>query len=70
MRRRRGGLGGIIFSLFMFVVLGGLFLAVLKQFDGDVVAAVSWIGDYIWNLIKQVADKFSNMDGFQQLFKQ
>lgn len=67
--RRRKGIGGMIFGLLTFVVLAGIFFAVMRQFDGDFIEAVVWCFDYIIGLIGKVADKFTEMPGFRQLFK-
>lgn len=68
MPRRRRGLSGAIVSLIIFVIIAALFLAVLRQFNGDVVEACEWIVTWIVDLVNKVADKFSEMPGFRDIF--
>lgn len=68
MNRRRRGLSGAIISLIIFIILAALFMAVLRQFDGDIVEAFEWIFNWIADLINRVADKFSEMPGFRNIF--
>lgn len=68
MNRRRRGLSGAIVSLIIFIILAALFMAVLRQFDGDIVEAFEWIFNWIADLINRVADKFSEMPGFRNIF--
>ncbi len=63
---RRRGITGTITSLITFIILAGIFLAVLRRFDGDVVAAFQWIIDSIVNVITNIADRVSDMPWFRR----
>lgn len=69
MPRKRRGLSGAIVSLFIFVIVAALFMAVLRQFNGDIVEAGNWIFTWIAGLVNKVADKFSEMPGFRDIFQ-
>lgn len=67
MRRRRGG--GGIFGVITTLILLGVGMAILRQFDWDIGAAVTWLGDQALHFINGVSDWVSSQPFFQSLFK-
>lgn len=67
--RRRKGVSGQIFSIIIFIIIAGVFIAFIREFDYDVFAAIKWIFDWILDLIYRVADMFTGMDGFRRTFR-
>lgn len=66
MRRRRGLLGSVM-SFLLFIILVGLFFAVMRQFNGDFIEAISWLFGMFADMVGRVADKFVEMPGFRKL---
>lgn len=66
--RRRKGIMGYIVTLILFIAFAGLTLAVLRQFDGDLMAAISWFIDFIVKAAARVADWFSEQATFRKVF--
>lgn len=66
--RRRKGLSGAIFSLIGGLIMLGLIVAVLRQFDYDVVAAGEWLFTSLADIANKIADKFTEMPGFRNVF--
>lgn len=69
MRRRRRSASGSIFSIIIFIIVAGVFIAFIREFDYDVFAAFKWIFDWILDMIYRVADMFTDMDGFRNTFR-
>lgn len=67
--RRRKGIMGTIFSILGLIIIAGIFFAVMREFDGDFIAAIYWFFKTVFDLIGRVADKFTDMPGFRQVFK-
>ncbi|HHT97129.1 MAG TPA: hypothetical protein GXZ90_04455 [Clostridiales bacterium] len=68
MRRRKGGAMGNVVTIFIGLVLFGIFLAVLNQFGGDLGALFQWLLNGTWNFITSVRDSISSWSTFQRLF--
>lgn len=66
--RRRGGLGGTLISILTTLVVIGLILAVLTQFDGNLGEMVRWVLNAAWSVITNVRDTVLGWDTFQGLF--
>ena len=62
------GVIGTIISGFTILVVIGIFLAVLNQFNGDLTAMLEWFLSFCWTIISSVRDIFSNWDTFKGLF--
>lgn len=43
-------------------------MAVMRQFNGDIIEAVSWFFSLLSDLAGRVADKFSEMPRFRDMF--
>ena len=64
--RRKGFIGQVI-SIISLIIWAGLFVALLKRFDWDIIALGSWILNSIWNLISSVADAIGGNDSFRRI---
>ena len=60
---------GLVKKVAFWLVLAGLGFALLRAFDGDVVAVLRFIGDKIVGAIRWVADLFSNNETFRESVK-
>ena len=67
MRHGRLGGGGILSMVFAVIILGFL-IAVFRKFDWDVISAVQWGFNQIWDLLSKIADKFTQNSWFQNTF--
>ncbi len=64
-----GDLFSNVLSLVLVVVLVGLTLALYRSFDGDVMAMLTWAGNFIAGLVQTIADWFSSNPFFQDLVR-
>lgn len=61
-------LGKWAYALFVFCIVAAVILAILPQFDWDIVALMAWIVEHIWNFITNLGDRIANMPGFRAIF--
>jgi len=54
---------------FIIFALIGLVVAIIHRFDNDPFAAAQWAISWIWHWIEQMADLWSNNDGFKKATK-
>ena len=66
--RKKGVFGQIWYFIVMFIILG-LLVAGLRVFNWDIVEAGQFILSKIFEIIGSIADKFTQMPGFRQLFR-
>lgn len=66
--RKRGGIFNNIIYTFGTLMLIGIFLAVLSQFNGDLGALFKWILDRAWEIVISVRDTVSSWDTFRRIF--
>lgn len=66
--RKRGGAMGTIVGILTTLVVVGIILAVLTQFDGDLGEMVKWVLSAAWNIVTSVRDTVLGWDTFQGLF--
>lgn len=62
------GLVGSIISGAIFLVMVGVFLAALAQFDGNLGEMFRWVLDICWGLVVSVRDTLASWDTFKGLF--
>ena len=67
MKSKKGLIGSIISGI-TFLIMVGIFLAVLAQFNGDLGAMFQWILDTCWSFIISVRDTLASWETFQGLF--
>lgn len=51
----------------VFIVVAGLLVAILRQFDYDPFAAAAWAFDKVWAAIDHSADFWSDNETFQKV---
>lgn len=61
---------GRVLSGFVFIIVAGLLVAILKEFDWDPFAAAAWAFNNLWNTITHVADLWSGNDTFKEVTKE
>lgn len=61
-------LGKWAYALFVFCIVGAIILAILPQFDWDIVALIAWVIEHIWDFITSLGDKIASMPGFRSIF--
>lgn len=66
--RKRGGIFNNIIYTFGTLMLIGIFLAVLSQFNGDLGALFKWVLDRAWEIVISVRDTVSSWDTFRRIF--
>ena len=66
--RRRGGIVSQIMGIIFILILLGLALAVLRQFDWDFGAVITWTGEKIVEFVDKIANYFTSLPTFRKLF--
>lgn len=66
--RKKGGIFNNIVYMFGTLMLVGIFLAVLSQFNGDLGALFKWVLDRAWEIVMSVRDTVSSWDTFRRIF--
>lgn len=64
---KKGGLIGQIIGIATTLVILGLFLAVLRAYDWDIVALFERIGEFFWDIIDRIAEMFEGNRSFRKV---
>ena len=58
---------GRVLNGFIFLVVAGLVVAILREFGWDPFAAAEWAFSKVWATINHVADLWSNNETFREV---
>lgn len=53
-----------------YLIIGGLLIAVLRQFGWDPFAAGAWVLSEVWAVLNHVADLFQSNETFQEVTRE
>jgi hypothetical protein len=67
---RRKGIFGQMMGFISFLLFLGIALAVLKQFNWDIGATITWIGIKIFDFVNSVTNFFAEQPTFRSIFHQ
>lgn len=66
--RRQKGIFGSIMGLISALIIIGISMAVLKQFNWDIGAAITWLFKKAVDFVNAVSNYLTNLPAFRNLF--